>query len=106
VRQGYNVLEAGDGAAALELLRTRAEPVHLLLTDVVMPAVSGRELVAKQDHREVAIRVLYMSGYTDDEIVKRGLLDPGIDFLHKPFATEQLLTKVREVLDRQERSPG
>ena len=67
---------------------------------IAFNAMSGRELVARLDNREVAVRVLYMSGYTDDEIVKHGVLDPGIDFLHKPFKTAQLLTKVREVLDR------
>lgn len=105
-RQGYNVLEACEGGAALALLRARTEPVDLVLTDVVMPGMSGREFVARLDHDEVAMPVLYMSGYTDDEVVKRGVLDLAINFLHKPFATEPLLKKIREVLDRQERSPG
>ncbi len=100
VRQGYSVIEAADGTTALELLRARDQAVDLLLTDVVMPVMSGRDLVARLDNRDVAIRVLYMSGYTDDEIVKHGVLDPDIDFLPKPFQPQQLLTRVREVLDR------
>jgi two-component system, cell cycle sensor histidine kinase and response regulator CckA len=94
------MLEAHDGASALERLRAQHEPVDLIVTDVVMPGMSGRELIARLDDRDVHVRVLYMSGYTDDEIVRRGVLDTGIDFLHKPFTREQLLTKIRAVLDR------
>jgi signal transduction histidine kinase len=99
-RRGYQMLEAHDGASALERLRAQHEPVDLIVTDVVMPGMSGRELIARLDDRDVHVRVLYMSGYTDDEIVRRGVLDTGIDFLHKPFTREQLLTKIRAVLDR------
>lgn len=100
------MVEANDGAEAFELLRSRSEPVDLLLTDVVMPSMSGRELVARLSNGEVPIRVLYMSGYTDDEIMRRGVLEPGIDFLNKPFKVEQLLTTVRAMLDRGAGSPA
>jgi CheY-like chemotaxis protein len=99
-RQGYVVLEAASGQSALDLLSERHAPVDLLITDVVMPGMSGRELVARLSSQDASTRVLYMSGYTDDEIVKHGVLDPNIDFLHKPFQPRQLLTRVREALDR------
>ncbi|MEO8259270.1 MAG: response regulator [Acidobacteriota bacterium] len=99
-RHGYTVIEAGDGQAALALLQTHAAPVQLLLTDVIMPQMSGRQLadIITRDHR--SIRILYMSGYTDDAIVRHGILNPGIAFIHKPFMPDQLLARVREVLDR------
>jgi PAS domain S-box-containing protein len=99
-RHGYHVLEAVDGDAALALLRAGAGPIHLLLTDVVMPHMSGRELVDKITQHDRSIRVLYTSGYTDDAIVRHGALDPGIAFIQKPFTPEQLLTRVRDVLGR------
>jgi PAS domain S-box-containing protein len=99
-RHGYDVLEAADGQAALVLLANRHSPIHLLLTDVVMPNMSGRELVDRITQHDKSIRVLYTSGYTDDAIVRHGVLDPGIDFLQKPFTPDQLLAKVRDVLDR------
>jgi PAS domain S-box-containing protein len=100
LRNGYTVIEAADGPAALELLAGRHDVVDLLLTDVVMPMMSGRELVSRLGNRQHGIRVLYMSGYTDAEIVKHGILDPGIDFLPKPFLSKDLLLRVRAALDR------
>jgi two-component system cell cycle sensor histidine kinase/response regulator CckA len=99
-RHGYKVLEAVDGEAALALLQTGAGPIHLLLTDVVMPHMSGRELVDNITKRDPSIRVLYTSGYTDAAIVRHGVLDPGIAFMQKPFTPEQLLGRVRDVLGR------
>ena len=99
-RHGYHVLEAVDGDAALALLLAGAGPIHLVLTDVVMPNMSGRELVDKITQHDRSIRVLYTSGYTDDAIVRHGVLDPGIAFIQKPFTPEQLLTRVRDVLGR------
>jgi len=99
-RHGYNVLEAVDGDAALALLQAGAGPVHLLLTDVVMPHMSGRELVDNITKLDGCMKVLYTSGYTDDAIVRHGVLDAGIAFIQKPFTPEQLLTRVRDVLGR------
>jgi CheY-like chemotaxis protein len=101
-RHGYSVLEAVDGNAALALLGSEAGPIHLLLTDVVMPHMSGRELVDAITKHDRSIRVLYTSGYTDDAIVRHGVLDPGIAFIQKPFTPEQLLGRVRDVLSRPE----
>lgn len=100
MRHGYVVVEACDGASALALLQTRTEAVDLILTDMVMPGMNGRELIDRLDERHRGIRVLFMSGYTDDEIVKHGALHPDMNFLHKPFRAEQLLSRVRDILDR------
>lgn len=96
---GYKVLAAPSGAAALEAVEKHAKPVDLLLTDVVMPGMSGRDLARELERRKLAARTLYMSGYTDDAIVKHGVLEPGIAFIYKPFAVEALAAKIREVLD-------
>jgi len=96
---GYEVLSAADGLAALKLMEERGEPVDLLLTDVVMPGMSGRELAKELARRNRVCRVLYMSGYTDDAIVKHGVLEPGIAFIYKPYAADALLLKLRQVLD-------
>ena len=95
---GYRVLTAADGAQALDLLSRRGEPVELLLTDVVMPGMGGRELARRAAQASLARRVLYMSGYTDDPAVRQGVLR-GAAFLEKPFTRESLLRKVRETLD-------
>jgi CheY-like chemotaxis protein len=105
-RNGYNVLEAVDGDAALALLQSEAGPIHLLLTDIVMPHMSGRELVDAIAKHDRSIRVLYTSGYTDDAIVRHGVLDPGAAFIQKPFTPEQLLGRVRDVLSRPEPRPA
>jgi len=99
-RHGYDVLEATDGAAALALLEACPGRVHLLLTDVVMPHMSGRELAARVAAYDPAIRVLYMSGYADDALGPLGVLQPGTAFIHKPFRLEQLAARIRDVLDR------
>jgi PAS domain S-box-containing protein len=96
---GYSVLEAKDGAEALELAERERAPVHLLLTDVVMPQMSGRELAARLRARHPGLRVLFMSGYTDDAIVRQEVLESGTAFLQKPFTPDALGRKVRELLD-------
>jgi two-component system cell cycle sensor histidine kinase/response regulator CckA len=100
---GYSVIEASDGPGALALLSGLPVGVDLLLTDVVMPHMSGRELAERSRATHGNLRVLYMSGYTDDAIVRHGVLEPGIDLLPKPFAVTQLLARVRELLDRPSR---
>jgi signal transduction histidine kinase len=97
--QGYAVLEAANGAEALEVLARGGSPIDLVLTDVVMPLVNGRELSERLSVERPGLRVLFMSGYTDDDIVRRGLLRPGSPFLQKPFMPGDLSRKVREVLD-------
>jgi signal transduction histidine kinase/ActR/RegA family two-component response regulator len=98
-RHGYTVLEARSGTEALEIVRAYQGPIHLLLTDVIMPVMSGRELVTELSRSHPEIRILYASGYTDDAIVRHGMLDPGAAFLQKPFNPRSLLLKIREVLD-------
>ncbi|HEX9610644.1 MAG TPA: response regulator [Gemmatimonadales bacterium] len=99
-RNGYTVLVAPAGSAALALLDGGDVRVDLLLTDVVMPGMSGRELAERLASRCPGLRVVYMSGYTDDAIVRHGMLEPGLEYLQKPFRPDGLLLKVREVLDR------
>ncbi|MFC1974964.1 response regulator [Chloroflexota bacterium] len=96
---GYTVLMASNGAEALRLCREYTGPIHLLLTDVVMPGMSGHELAEQVALLRPEIKTLYMSGHTDDTIVHHGLLEPGIAFLQKPFSTTGLTHKLREVLD-------
>lgn len=96
---GYTALVASDGQEALKLMEERGMPVDLLITDVVMPGMSGRELALELARRKLVGRVLYMSGYTDEAIVKHGVLEPGIAFIYKPFTVDAVLLKLREVLD-------
>ena len=97
---GYRVLKARDCTDAIKICTEREEPIHLLLTDVIMPQMSGRDLVQRVQPQRPAMKVLYMSGYTDGAIVHHGVLDPGIAFLQKPFAPRTVTQKIREVLDR------
>jgi PAS domain S-box-containing protein len=96
---GYTVITASNGKNALEVMERRGKPVDLLLSDVVMPGMSGRDLARQLESRRLICRTLYMSGYTDDAMVKHGVLDPGIAFIYKPFSAEALAEKLREVLD-------
>ena len=98
--EGYRVLAAADGVAAQDLLRRSPEEVHLLLTDVVMPRISGTDLARALATEQPGMRVLYMSGYTSDVITHHGVLDEGISFLQKPFTPAALSARVRQVLDR------
>jgi PAS domain S-box-containing protein len=100
VGAGYTVLEAGDATSALAAVSDAKGPVHLLLTDVVMPGASGRRLAEDLATREPHVRTLFMSGYTDDEIAHHGVLLPGMHLIEKPFTAARLTRKIREVLDR------
>jgi two-component system cell cycle sensor histidine kinase/response regulator CckA len=98
-RQGYTVLEASNGQEALRLFTQHVSPIHLLLTDVVMPGMSGKALAERLTEIQPNLRVLYMSGYTDNVIVQHGELEAGIAFVQKPLSPSKLAAKVRQVLD-------
>ena len=98
-RQGYNVLEARSGEEARSIALVYDAPIHLVLTDAVMPGIGGAEVVRQLREKRPAIRAIYMSGYTDDEVVRRGIVAADVPFLQKPFALDDLSRLVREVLD-------
>jgi PAS domain S-box-containing protein len=99
-QQGYRVLEAANGEEALRLIQENAgEKIHLLLTDVVLPQMGGKELAGQLKIFRPDLKILYTSGYTDYAIVHHGVLEPGTHFLQKPFSLKTLSQKVREVLD-------
>jgi PAS domain S-box-containing protein len=97
--RGYKVLEASNGNEALQICRTYDGPIHLTLTDVVMPGMTGRELADQAGAIRPNMKVLLMSGYTD-EISKAGFLHPGLHFIEKPFTSNSLALKIREVLEQ------
>ena len=97
--RGYTILEAGDGVAALELAEKHAGAIQLLITDVVMPKLSGRELATRISAKRQGLKVLYISGYTDDSVFRHGVLEGGMSFLQKPFNLKALAEKVRDILD-------
>jgi PAS domain S-box-containing protein len=97
--QGYHVLEAAEGATAIQISKVHEGPIHLLLTDVIMPGMNGRELAQNITSARPETKVLYMSGYTEDAIGHNGTLDAGITLLQKPFSLPALKGKVREMLD-------
>ena len=95
---GYTVLLARDGEEGLAVARAAGRPIHLLVTDVVMPDMNGRELWDRLKRLRPDLKVLYMSGYTDDVIADRGALEPGAPLVGKPFTSDVLLRHVRSVL--------
>ena len=97
--QGYHVLEARDGGHALGLAATHPSPIHLLLTDVIMPRMSGRDLADRFAKIRPDARILFVSGYTDDTILHLSVLEAKVQFLQKPFSPSSLAQKVRSVLD-------
>jgi two-component system cell cycle sensor histidine kinase/response regulator CckA len=99
-KNGYTVLEASNGEEALRMVQEQnGDPIHLVVTDVVMPGMSGRQLAERLVSLWPEMKVLYMSGYTDDAIVHHGVLTAGIAYIQKPFSPDALVFKVREVLD-------
>ena len=97
--RGYTVIEASHGDEAVTVATEYKKPIHLLLTDIIMPHMGGKEAakIIQSIHNE--INILFISGYTDDSIVHQGVLDPGVAFLQKPFTPQSLLKKIRDVLD-------
>jgi two-component system, cell cycle sensor histidine kinase and response regulator CckA len=98
-KQGYRVIEAADGAVAMQIAVAHEGVIHLLLTDVIMPGMNGRELAQRVSEIRPNVKILYMSGYTENVIGRNGTLDAGIRLLAKPFTLRELNAKVREVLD-------
>jgi PAS domain S-box-containing protein len=98
-KQGYKVIEAADGAVAMQIAVAHDKVIHLLLTDVIMPGMNGRELAQRICEIRPNVKVLYMSGYTENVIGHDGMLDTGVSLLQKPFTLRDLKGKVREVLD-------
>jgi len=96
--QGYCVLEASGGREALRLCESHAGPIDLMISDVVMPEMSGPEVYQRVTQLRPELRILYMSGYADDSVARHGAHDPGVSFLQKPFSIDALAQKVREVL--------
>jgi len=99
-QRGYRVLRAPDGPTALALARAADGRIHLLLTDIVMPGMAGRALAEALQARQPEMKVLYMSGYTDDAVVRHGIQQDAMSFLQKPFTPDALARMVRDVLDR------
>ena len=97
--QGYSVLEASNGREALQTAKEFVEEIHLILTDVVMPEMSGNELFSQIKAVRTGIKALFVSGYTSDAMVHHGTLDSSVSFLQKPFTADDLVQKVREVID-------
>jgi CheY-like chemotaxis protein len=102
---GYRVLVAHQGEEAIRLCIEHAKEIHLLLTDVVMPGAGGKEVADRLGSLRPGIKVLFMSGYTDEAIVHHGVLDPNVKFIQKPFSPAALAKKVREVLDSNGKGP-
>jgi CheY-like chemotaxis protein len=98
-KQGYRVIDAADGAVAMQIAVAHEGVIHLLLTDVIMPGMNGRELAQHILEIRPNVKVLYMSGYTENVIGRNGTLDAGVRLLQKPFTLRDLKSKVREVLD-------
>jgi len=102
--RGYSVIEASGAAEAIQFVGSRDETIDLVLTDVVMPGMKGRELVERLAKLRSSLKVLYMSAHTEDDAISIGILSPGTAFIEKPFSPDELAIKVRDVLSGN--SPG
>jgi CheY-like chemotaxis protein len=98
-KQGYQVLTATDGKDALQVVKSHPGPLDLVLTDVVMPKLGGPEMVRQLKADSPDLKVLYMSGYTDDAVVRHGLIEAEVAFIQKPYTPQELSQKVRQILD-------
>jgi CheY-like chemotaxis protein len=98
--RGYTVLAAANGREAIKVANGYSGTIHLLLSDVIMPLMGGKELSQRISELRPGIRTVFMSGYTDNSIVHHGVLDPGVEFIQKPFSPLTLEKNVREVLDK------
>ena len=96
---GYTILEAANGKQAIEVFSSNKDKIDLVLTDVIMPEMSGRKMIEALYEAYPTVTALYMSGYTDDAIIKHGVLEPGMAYIQKPFSPKALIQKVKEVLD-------
>jgi CheY-like chemotaxis protein len=103
---GYRVLQAASGPEAIALVESDATRIDLLLTDVVMPRMNGRDLARRLQEMRPGLATLYMSGYAPGAIVHQGVLDPGLAFIAKPLRPADLIRKVREVLDARPAAPA
>ncbi|MCK5033348.1 MAG: response regulator, partial [Calditrichia bacterium] len=103
---GYNILEAENGEEALAICNEHKAPIHLIITDVVMPKMGGRELEKNISRLYPEIKVLFVSGYTDNAMLQHGVLEEGVAFLEKPFRPVALAQKAREVLDSSQNQEG
>ena len=100
-RYGYTVLEAESAQKALEICSQYEGPIHLVLTDVVMPGMSGPELASRLEELVPQTKILLMSGYTDNALVHHGVLPISVNFISKPFSSEGLVRQIRKILDRE-----
>jgi two-component system cell cycle sensor histidine kinase/response regulator CckA len=96
---GYTVLEARNGNEALQILKQQRGPIDLMLTDLVMPGLNGRELASRLTSRYPEMKVLFMSGYVDNGVMDKNMAGPGLVYIQKPFEAHALARKVRELLD-------
>jgi len=95
---GYRIIVAANGEDALELIRDTSQPIQLVVTDVIMPGITGPELARRIEQTHPGVRILFTSGYADDAIIRHGVLEPGARFIQKPYTPIALTRKVREAL--------
>jgi YesN/AraC family two-component response regulator len=96
---GYNIIEAANGIEALECIKNNGTDLSLVITDVIMPGMGGKELAENIKKIQPNLKILFTSGYTDHKVVSSGKLKTGINFLHKPYSLHELSRKVRELIE-------